>query len=181
MGVTSSGTSDTGVVTTGATHNITRNNRTSKRSGSNSDGSVNTAAITTTTTSYSCSSSSSTDTCTTPTQPSFWRQYTALVTREYLCVTRNPADVAGRTLTFAWVAAMVGLIYYNMPADASSMRSRINLLYSGLCFFLLMPFISMSLYSADKRFYVGDTAARLYKPLPYHLAKVMGEMGFGVV
>ena len=119
------------------------------------------------------SSNIKTTTTTTPSSyPSFWQQYTALVKREYLCVTRNPADVAGRTLTFAWVAAMVGLIYYNMPADASSMRSRINLLYSGLCFFLLMPFISMSLYSADKRFYVGDTAARLYKPLPYHLAKV---------
>jgi hypothetical protein len=101
-----------------------------------------------------------------------WQQCKALTWRELLAITRNPADVAGRTLTFCWVAVLVGLIYYDLPTSASSIRARINLLYSALCFFMLMPFISMGLYVQDKQFYVRDTAARLYSPLSYYCSKV---------
>lgn len=75
----------------------------------------------------------------------WWQQYKALSWRELLKVTRNPADVAGRMLTFTWIALMVGLIYYDLPTDASSIRQRLNLLFSTLCFFVLMPFVHMGL------------------------------------
>jgi len=45
----------------------------------------------------------------------WWSQYASCLGRELLAVTRNPADVAGRTLTFSWVALLMGLLYFNMP------------------------------------------------------------------
>lgn len=101
-----------------------------------------------------------------------WRQYQSLLWRELLSITRNPADVAGRTLTFAWVAILMGLLYYSQPDNANSLRGRLNLLFNVLAFFCLMPYVSMSLYSADKKFYIADASAKLYRPLAYYLAKV---------
>jgi hypothetical protein len=104
----------------------------------------------------------------------WWTQYTSCLGRELLAITRNPADVAGRMLTFSWVALLMGMLYYNMPPDARSLRGRLNLLFNGLVFFCLMPYVSMSLYTADKKFYIADASARLYRPLAYYLAKVAG-------
>jgi hypothetical protein len=102
----------------------------------------------------------------------WWSQYAACLLRELLSVTRNPADVAGRTLTFAWVALLMGLLYFDMPSDASSLRGRLNLLFNGLVFFCLMPYVSMSLYTADKKFYIADASAKLYRAHAYYAAKV---------
>jgi hypothetical protein len=44
-----------------------------------------------------------------------WRQYKTLFGRELLSITRNPFDVAGRTLTFAWVGIVMGILYYGLP------------------------------------------------------------------
>jgi hypothetical protein len=103
---------------------------------------------------------------------SWGRQFHACLGREYLAVTRNPADVAGRTLTFTWVAILMGLLYYSMPVAATSIQGRLNLLFNTLAFFCLMPYVSMSLYAADKRFYVADASAKLYRPHAYYAAKV---------
>lgn len=37
-------------------------------------------------------------------------------------LTRNPADVAGRTLVFVWVALVVGLLFYSLPTYFESIR-----------------------------------------------------------
>ena len=111
----------------------------------------------------------------------WWSQYAACLSREFLAVTRNPADVAGRTLTFSWVALLMGLLYFNMPLDASSLRGRLNLLFNGLVFFCLMPYVSMSLYTADKKFYIADASAKLYRPHAYYAAKVTATLPFQVL
>lgn len=85
----------------------------------------------------------------------WWRQFASCYGRELLSITRNPADVAGRTMTFAWVAILMGLLYYGMPSDATSIRGRLNMTFNILSFFCLMPYVSMSLYSADKKFYIA--------------------------
>jgi len=54
----------------------------------------------------------------------WWSQYVACLGRELLAVTRNPADVAGRTLTFSWVALLMGLLYFNMPMGSTSRMPR---------------------------------------------------------
>jgi len=43
---------------------------------------------------------------------SAWRQYVTLLWRELLSITRNPFDVAGRTLTFAWVGLFMGILNF---------------------------------------------------------------------
>ena len=68
----------------------------------------------------------------------------------------------------------MGLLYFNMPLDASSLRGRLNLLFNGLVFFCLMPYVSMSLYTADKKFYIADASAKLYRPHAYYAAKARG-------
>lgn len=50
------------------------------------------------------------------------RQVHALLVRELLVLTRNPADVAGRTLVFVWVALVVGLLFYSLPNYFESIR-----------------------------------------------------------
>ncbi|KIZ04851.1 hypothetical protein MNEG_3112 [Monoraphidium neglectum] len=98
-------------------------------------------------------------------------QYKTLFGRELLSITRNPFDVAGRTLTFAWVGILMGILYYGLPFTADSARSRLNLVYMLLSFYCLMPYISAGLYSADKKFYLSDASSQLYRPLAYYLAK----------
>jgi hypothetical protein len=85
----------------------------------------------------------------------WWRQFASCYGRELLAVTRNPADVAGRLLTFTWVGLLTGVLFYALAGDASSIMSRLSLLFSNLCFLTLMPYISMSLYTADKKFYLA--------------------------
>jgi hypothetical protein len=64
-------------------------------------------------------------------------------------------------MTFAWVAILMGLLYYGMANDASSIRGRLNMTFNILSFFCLMPYVSMSLYSADKKFYIAGEARGL--------------------
>lgn len=89
----------------------------------------------------------------------WWRQFASCYARDMLAVTRNPADVAGRILTFTWVGLLTGVLFYSLSGTASSLMSRLNLLFSNLAFVTLMPYISMSLYTADKKFYLAGAAA----------------------
>ncbi|KAG2426885.1 hypothetical protein HXX76_012672 [Chlamydomonas incerta] len=105
------------------------------------------------------------------------RQYRMLVWREWLMATRNPADVAGRMLVFVWVGLFSNFLTYSLPADASSILLRANLLFALVFFFIVMPFIFMSLFTADKRFFMSEASARggsggLYTVSAYYAAKV---------
>jgi hypothetical protein len=111
----------------------------------------------------------------------WWRQFASCYGRELLSITRNPADVAGRTMTFAWVAILMGLLYYGMGGDATSIRGRLNMTFNILAFFCLMPYISMSLYSADKKFYIADASAKLYRSHAYYAAKVVATTPFQII
>ena len=75
---------------------------------------------------------------------------------------------------------MEGLLFYSLPDDGSSLRSRLNILFCILAFQVLMPYISMGLYTADKKFYIADATAKMYRPSAYYLAKVGGWVGVGV-
>jgi len=77
-----------------------------------------------------------------------------LLGREILSVTRNPADIAGRCLIFTWLAIFVGLIFYNLPTSLDSTRSRLNVLFVAPVILLLMPFVYMSLFTADKQYFI---------------------------
>jgi hypothetical protein len=72
--------------------------------------------------------------------------------------------------------------YPTLQYDASSVRSRLNLVFMLLSFYCLMPYISMGLYASDKKFYLADASSQLYRPLAYYLAKVgRGPGGSGPI
>jgi hypothetical protein len=50
-----------------------------------------------------------------------------------------------------------------------------------LSFYLLMPFVFMSLFTSDKRFFAADTTARLYHPFQYYMAKISVTMPFNIL
>lgn len=52
------------------------------------------------------------------------RQARTLLGRELLSITRNPSDVAGRTLTFCWVGVLIGILYYGTPVSRRLPRYR---------------------------------------------------------
>jgi ABC-type multidrug transport system permease subunit len=104
-----------------------------------------------------------------------------LLWREFLSVTRNPADVAGRCLIFSWLAIFVGLIYYNLASDVDALRARLNVLFVEPVILLLLPYVYMSLYTADKQYYIADSSAKLYHPSAYYVAKQFAVMPFAIL
>ncbi|WIA12817.1 hypothetical protein OEZ85_006447 [Tetradesmus obliquus] len=116
-----------------------------------------------------------------PSSASWFTQFRVLLWREFLSVTRNPADVAGRCLIFSWLAIFVGLIYYNLSSDVDSLRARLNVLFVEPVILLLLPYVYMSLYTADKQYYIADSSAKLYHPSAYYVAKQMAVMPFAIL
>jgi ABC-type multidrug transport system permease subunit len=53
--------------------------------------------------------------------------------------------------------------------------------YAVLTFYFLMPFVFMSIFTSDKRFFAADTAARLYHPAQYYLSKVTVTLPFNII
>lgn len=89
-----------------------------------------------------------------------------------MVITRNPMDVAGRTLTFAYVAIVSGLLFFNLSNDVTGLLQRASGMFAMLFFYMVAPYISMSLFTSDKSRYLADVSAKLYRPLAYYLAKV---------
>lgn len=78
-----------------------------------------------------------------------------------------------RTLTCTWIGILWGIMFYNTPADnLTGLRNRMNLTFAMLQTCILLPFVSISLYTADKRFYLADASAKLYRASSYYAAKV---------
>ncbi|KAI8474989.1 MAG: hypothetical protein J3K34DRAFT_489493 [Monoraphidium minutum] len=109
-----------------------------------------------------------------------WVHFRALLWREAVTLVRNPADVAGRMATFAYVGLLNGLIFYSLSGQAATLQDRVGACYGLLSFFMLMPFVFMGLFWSDRTFYVADTAARLYHPVAYYAAKVTAALPFNV-
>jgi hypothetical protein len=93
---------------------------------------------------------------------------------------RNPADVAGRMLTFTYVALISGLIVFNLEGDAGSIWKRLEVIYSLLSFYMLMPFVFMSLFWSDKRFFTADAASKMYHTRAYYPAKFVAGLPFNI-
>ena len=83
-----------------------------------------------------------------PSRAGWGRQFRVLLWRELLAVTRNPADVAGRMLVFAYISALLGLIFYDLGASVSALRARLNALFLQPVIFMLLPYVYMSLFTA---------------------------------
>lgn len=47
-----------------------------------------------------------------------------------------------------------------------------DVMFIETCVVLLLPYVYMSLYTADKQYYTADLSAKLYSPSAYYAAKV---------
>ena len=83
-------------------------------------------------------------------------------------------------LTFIYVALISGLIVYNVDGDAGSIWKRLEVIYSLLSFYMLMPFVFMSLFWSDKRFFTADAGSKLYRTSAYYPAKFVAGLSFNV-
>jgi len=52
----------------------------------------------------------------------WWTQFKVLLWRQFLAITRNPADVAGRSLTFTWVSVVMGILYFSLASSAAGLQ-----------------------------------------------------------
>jgi len=113
-------------------------------------------------------------------RPGWWIQFKTLLARELLVTMRNPADVAGRMLLFTWVGAFCGLVFWRLGDGLDAARNRVNILFIIVQLFMLLPYVYMSLYAADRRHFTADISGRLYTPGPYYLAKTLGVLPFAL-
>jgi hypothetical protein len=76
-------------------------------------------------------------------------------------------------LTFTYVALLAGILAYNANLSSlTGLQSQGNYIYGGVMMSMLLPYISISLYTNDKRIYLADASAKRYSPSAYYAAKV---------
>ena len=83
-------------------------------------------------------------------------------------------------LVFAYCAVMSGLFFYNLGTDFEGLRSRLNLFYVEALFVILLPYVYMSLYTADKQYFMSDASAKLYSTSAYYVAKQLAVLPFNI-
>ena len=71
-------------------------------------------------------------------------------------------------------------IFILFPEDASSLQTRLNIVYNSVAFFMFIPYVSMSLFTSDRQFYSADVSARLYHPSAYYVANVLSNVPFAI-
>eukprot|EP00884_Botryococcus_braunii_P000761 jgi/Botrbrau1/10686/Bobra.139_2s0016.1 len=108
-----------------------------------------------------------------PYPTSFWNQLRWLMYRNMLEVLRNPADLMGRLLLNLLVGIMEGMIFMGPSYMHGGKADSVSILTS--VFFImvagmLQPLTHMSLYVADRQFFLIDCADNLYSPLAYYIS-----------
>jgi hypothetical protein len=71
------------------------------------------------------------------------------------------------------MALLFGLMAYNIsPTGLDHFNTANNMLFTAMLIMLLVPYVSISLYTADKTMYIADASARCYRTSAYYVAKV---------
>jgi len=77
----------------------------------------------------------------------------------------NPGNVLVRLLISFTVGIFQGIVFFRSPAQTPALVQAASLL---ICLFvtqlqaLLLPFVSMTLFIEDRKFFVREAASRLY-------------------
>jgi hypothetical protein len=66
-----------------------------------------------------------------------------------------------------------GILFYNTPSDTlTGLRNRMSICFLIPLLATLLPYVSVSLYTNDKKVYLADSSAKLYRPWAYYASKV---------
>ncbi|BDA40680.1 ABC transporter G family member 22 [Coccomyxa sp. Obi] len=99
-----------------------------------------------------------------------WNQYCVLQQRALQAYTRNPANVAGRTLMAIFIALVGGLVFYKHPEGHDGVQQTFSAIFFAALVLALVPFTYMSMFVADRHFFVVDPARPLYNTAVYYVS-----------
>lgn len=108
--------------------------------------------------------------------PTPWlNQAKLLFWRTMLSLSRNPADMLGRLLLSIWVGLILGWVLTRRSGKVAALDV-LTVTFFVCQTIQLLPFAYMSLYVADRRFYMLDVASNLYHPSAYHVAQTLAAI-----
>jgi hypothetical protein len=80
---------------------------------------------------------------------------------------------ACRLLSCTYLGLIFGLVFYNTPADTlNGLRIRLNVCFTVTLLIALVPYMTISIYPHDRKVYLADASAKLYRPWTYYTSKV---------
>jgi hypothetical protein len=86
-----------------------------------------------------------------------------------------------RVLTCTYLGLVYGIVFYNTPTDTlTGLRNRMSICFLIPMLASLLPFVSISLFTNDKKVYLADSSAKLYRPWAYYTSKVRSGMAQGM-
>lgn len=81
-----------------------------------------------------------------------------------------------RQVTFTVMGLVCGLTFYQLDVGTfEALQARTNLIFFNMIALVVLPFVSLSLYTNDKKMYLADASSKLYRPSCFYLAKVSGN------
>jgi hypothetical protein len=99
-----------------------------------------------------------------------------LIKRTWINTTRDTGIMYVRTLSAWGIALLVGLIFFQMPNEASSSRNRINALLFLMCVFSLFCLPAISKIIEDRLLFQRERASGAYSTVPYWFATFIVEI-----
>eukprot|EP00884_Botryococcus_braunii_P013437 jgi/Botrbrau1/22094/Bobra.0206s0020.1 len=108
-------------------------------------------------------------------------QLSCLLWRALMAYIRNPADMAGRLVLGTSTGIICGLTFLNANPDGKGVLPVVFLMYYVILLVMVNPFAQLTMYVADRTFYVADVAANLYSPFAYFVAQTVSAMPFNIL
>ena len=111
--------------------------------------------------------------------PSWAYRFQVVLRRNLRFYLSNPGNVLVRLLISVTVGIFQGVVFFRAPEKEPVLVQSVSLL---ICLFvtqlqaLLLPFVSMTLFIEDRKFFVRESASRLYSTSNYFLANAVLEL-----
>jgi hypothetical protein len=84
-----------------------------------------------------------------------------------------------RVLTCTYLGLVYGIVFYNTPTDTlTGLRNRMSICFLIPMLAALLPYVSISMFTNDKKVYLADSSAKLYRPWAYYTSKVCSGMAY---
>jgi len=127
-------------------------------------------------------------------RPGLLRQYWILQRQQFRAACRSPGTLAARVGLHLLIGLLIGAVFYDLdrsflehrtgfrsllPAQFQQLSSmpqdRIGVVFLLVLAQTVTPNCAMSFFIDDRQYYSREAAAKLYGPLPYHLANAVTE------
>ncbi|XP_052270899.1 ATP-binding cassette sub-family G member 8-like isoform X1 [Dreissena polymorpha] len=112
-------------------------------------------------------------------QPGTFRQFWILYRRCTRSIVEDYGYLVTQLIQAAAMSVVVGLVYFNLKTDQSSMRDRFGMMYIlGALYPYMVVLDLIGVYHKERSFLYFELEDRLYGVLPYYFAKIFSEIPF---